>query len=243
MTTTQEPPAVAGPLGQRGRASRPRGPRLSGGHLLMIVAALVAVVANYAVLRGADDAVRVAVADRELPAGDPVTADAFGFTELSVDDRLLATLLTPAALAEVEGWVPISTIEAGALMRLSDLQRPSAPRSQRAMSIPIEAAHAVAGALRPGDRVDVIEVEGRSAGYLVTDAEVLDVPPATATGIQAGLGTFSVTIAVDDRTALELAVAIRSGQLEIVRSTGSEPAAVWEVDRAPADPDGGESTP
>jgi Flp pilus assembly protein CpaB len=194
----------------------------------MLLAALLAVLVNYAALRARDDTTRVAVVASELRGGQVLTAGDLAYADLRADDALLATLLSPEAVSGVEGWVVTSELAAGELVRTSDLQSPSAPSGQRAMSIPIATEHAVAGDLRPGDRVDVIEVDGRSASYLVTDAEVLAVPAATSSGIAGALSAFSVTVAVDDEVALRLAVAIRAGQLELVRSTGST--------RATADP-------
>jgi Flp pilus assembly protein CpaB len=233
MTTMQPPAPAAAPVDHSTAQPTRRRPssRLSAGHLIMIIAAILAVLLNYTVLRARDDTVRVAVAASELQAGQPVTAASFGFVDVRVDDTLLGTLVAPERLTSIEGYIVTATLAPGEIVRRSDLQQPSAPEAQRAMSIPIDPEHAVAGALRPGDRVDVIEVQGRSATYLVTDAEVLDVPAESTGGIGASLRSFSVTIAVDDTTALRLAVAIRSGHLEIVRSTGSSLAETQRLDR------------
>jgi Flp pilus assembly protein CpaB len=204
---------------------------MSAGHLIMLIAAIVAVLLNYTALRARDDSVRVGVAAVELRAGETVNGSSFDFVDVRADDVLLATLVTPDAVAAFDGHVVTTTIPPGSLVRHSDLQAPSAPQAQRAMSIPIDPEHAVAGALRVGDRVDVIEVVNRTASYLITDAEILDVPAVSTGGIAANLRSFSVTVAVDDETALRLAVAIRSGQLEIVRSTGSSEASAQRLDR------------
>jgi Flp pilus assembly protein CpaB len=177
----------------------------------------------------------VAIAAGELRAGQTLSAADLAFTDLRAEPALLATLLEPAGLPGVEGWVVTSAVGPGELLRAGDLQPPSAPAAQRAMSIPVDPQHAVAGDLQAGDRVDVIEVEGRTASYLLVDAEVLAVPAAQTGGIAGGLQAFSVTIAVDDATALRLAVAIRGGQLELVRSTGSTPATTDRIDDAAED--------
>jgi Flp pilus assembly protein CpaB len=239
MTTTQPapsaPPAPVTPQGGSAREwRRPLRSRVSRAHLAMVLAALVAVCVNYVALRARDETVRVAVAAAELRLGQPLSAGHVTFTDVRVDAAVLDTLVQPDGLAAVEGWVATTTLEPGELLRVSDLHPPSAPQGQRAMSIPIEPEHAVAGDLRVGDRVDVIAVDGGTASYLVTDAEVLAVPTATGQGIAGSLRAFSVTVAVDDAVALELAVAIRGGQLEVVRSTGASPARVGGV----ADPPG-----
>lgn len=197
--------------------------RLSVGHVVMLTAALAAVLLNYSVLRARDDTVRVAVASDALRAGTAVTPGSFEFVDVRVDDKLAATLLTPDRLGDIEGWVATGGVDAGELVRATDLQAPSAPAAQRAMSLPIDPTHAVAGALEAGDRVDVIEVREESARYLVTDTEVLAVGDVARGGLE-GLSGFSVTLAVDDEAALRLAEALHDGALDVVRSTGAEAA-------------------
>lgn len=213
----QSPVAAApAPATRRRLASR-----FSAGHVVMIVAALVAALLNYSALRARDDSVRIAVAARDIPAGVPVGLDALRFVDARVDAEVLAALLGPEQAAGVDGWVAATTLAAGEPVRASDLRAPSAPEAQRAMSVPIDPEHAVGGALRRGDRVDVITVRDGAASYLVTDAEVLAVPDS---GSRGGLGTlsrFSVTLAVDEEIALRLAEALRAGALEVVRSTGA----------------------
>lgn len=215
------PAPVATATPTRPRRRRPLVGRLSTGHVVMLVAALLAAVLNYSVLRAGDDTARVAVALRDLPAGAPVALDALRFAAAGVDEDLLAALVTPERAAEVDGWVATAPIAAGEPLRASDLRRPSAPAEQRAMSVPIDPGHAVAGALRQGDRVDVIEVRDGTATYLLTDAQVLAVPTGEQRGGLGSLDRFSITLAVDDVTALRLAAALRSGSLDVVRATGS----------------------
>ena len=218
---------VATPPAQRAVEPAVRRRRLghvSAGHVVMVVAALLAVLLNYSVLRARDDSVRVAVAARDIPAGATLTSAALRFSPVAAEEDVLAALLTPEQVSELSGWVAATAITAGEPVRASDLRSPSAPASQRAMSLPVAREHAVGGALRPGDRVDVIEVRDGVAGYLVTDAEVLSVPTAEQRGI-AALNEFSVTIAVDDGTALRLAAGLHTGTLDIVRSTGASPVA------------------
>lgn len=220
--------------------------RLSAGHVVMIVAALLAAVLNYSALRAGDHTVRVAVAARDILAGAPVTADALRFTDARLDDDVLATLLGQEQVSRVEGWIATGTIAAGEPLRVTDLRAPSAPQAQRAMSVPVDPEHAVAGALRRGDRVDVIAVRDGVASYLVTDAEVLAVPAAES---RAGLGRltgFSVTLAVDDEVALALAAALRTGSLDVVRSTGSRavggvPGETSEQGQSPDAPGSGQT--
>lgn len=205
---------------------RPPRPRLSGrlslGHVTMVVAALVAAVLNYSVLRAHDEVTQVAVAARAIPSGAPITGDALRLTDVRVDEEVRSRMLDPERVAQVDGWIATGPIGRGEILRTTDVRSPSAPEALRAMSLPIAPEHAVAGGLRAGDRVDVIEVRDDAATYLVTDVEVLAVPPTQARGGLGVLSQFSVTLAVDDQTALRLAVGLRSGALDVVRSTGSQ---------------------
>jgi Flp pilus assembly protein CpaB len=200
------------------------GGRLSAGHLVMVTAALLAVVGNLAVLRARDETQRVAIAAEDIAAGGQVTTASFALADVDVGPDLLPTLLPLDGIRSVDGWTAANAIAAGDLVRRSDLRAPSAPSDKRAMSIPIAPEHAAGGAIGAGDRVDVIVSHRGRASYVVTDAEVLAVGPQDGGRGLAASGGYSVTVAVDDRDALELAAALRAEGLEIVRATGSTPA-------------------
>lgn len=216
-------PPRATPDGPRGPRRRRRIlARLSFGHVVMIVSGLLAFLLTFSLLRAREETTPVAVAARDIPAGTPVDARSFRFTEVRVEDDVLATLLRPGELEAVTGWVAASTIRAGDLVSRSDLRPAAAPGGLGAMSIPVEREHAVGGALAPGDRVDVIEVREGVARYLVQGAEVLAVGSQDRGGfVEGSIGTFSVTIAVDAQAALDIARAIREAGVEIVRTTGA----------------------
>jgi Flp pilus assembly protein CpaB len=215
--TVTAPPTMVGPPPLR----RPRvGSRLSGGHLLMLVAALLAMLLNFSLLRASDTRVRVAVAATPLRAGAAVDPSSFSFVEVDVGDELLPTLLDPERARSVHGWVAAHDLARGELVGTADLRRPSAPAQQRAMSIPIDPSHAVGGELQPGDRVDVIEVASEGAAYILDAAEVIAVSGRATSGL-GSLEGFSVTVAVDEAEALRIAAAIRAEAVEIIRSTGA----------------------
>lgn len=215
---------------------RPLRGRLSGGHLLMLLAGLVAMLLNYHLLRAGDADVPVAVLARDLPAGEPVSAAHLRFEPVAAGTDLLATLVPSERAASIEGHVAVTDLPGGALLRTDDLRPVAAAERRRAMSIPLEAAHAVAGRIEPGDRIDVIEVHGGRATFLLVDAPVLAVASPDARAGIAVSRAFSVTVAVDAEDALHLALAIREGSLEVVRATGAPPPDLRSVAR-PA-PDG-----
>lgn len=194
--------------------------RLSLGHVIMIMAGLIAFLLVFSLLKSRDETFQIATAAVDLPAGTSVDEDTLLFAEVGITDRsLLGSFLSPeqGALAVEEGWVVTRTIPAGDPVRLNDFRSEPDPSQLRAMSIPIERSHAVAGVLQAGDLVDIIVVRSGTARYVATGTEVLDV----GGGESQLAGGFTVTVAVDGATSLRLASAVRDGGIEIVRATGA----------------------
>jgi hypothetical protein len=194
--------------------------RLSLGHVIMIVAGLAAFLLVFSLLRSRDETFEIATAAFELRAGTTANDGAFVYAELGGTDRnVLGTFLSPEQVARAieEGWVVTRTVPAGDPVRMTDFRTEADPSELRAMSIPIDRGHAVAGVLQAGDLVDIIVVRKGVAAYVATGVEVLDV----AGGDSQFAGGFSVTVAVDGSASLRLASAVRDGGIEIVRATGA----------------------
>jgi hypothetical protein len=164
------------------------------------------------------------VTGAQVEAGTTVTAGQVNLVEVSATDAsALGALLTPEAMAQIvdERWVATRTLAPGVALSDGDFRRASAATGLRAMSLPVDVAHAANGAIVVGDLVDVIVVRGTAAEYVVTSAEVIAV--AVPTGGVGG-GGFALTLAVDAETSLRLAAALNGGSVEVVRSTGASPA-------------------
>ena len=214
--SAQEVPTQAPP-------PRRTGSRLSLAHVITLLAGLLAMLLVFTVLRSRDATWRVAVAGREIKAGTTLDRSAFRFTDMNAPADVRARLLSPAALDGMRGTIATRTIAAGELVSRSDFRPAAAGARLRAMSVPVDPAHAVGGALSPGDRVDVVRVqESGLAGFVITNAQVLSVNQPDSQSIGPA-GTWSLTLAVSSRDALRLAAAIRSEKFEVIRSTGSEP--------------------
>lgn len=204
-----------------GRAPGRRLARLSLGHLIMIVAGLLAVATNLALLRSVDERVLVAVVGRDIRSGSVITSQDLRLTGVAADVAILDLLVTEAEASELAG-VAVRDLRAGDLVLQSDVAPSAAPDGRRAMSIPIDPQHAVGGDIATGDRVDVVAVREGIASFVLVDVEVLAVAGAGAGPLGANRDFF-VTVAVSDHQALELAEALETASLEVVLSTGAEP--------------------
>lgn len=200
--------------------SRVRRSRWSGAHVGIVATGLVAGALNLAALHERDASVPVLVAARALEPGARLGPGDLSVAQIGAETPLLDALL-PAGDERAHGWLVPHGLAAGEPVRLSDLRPPTWAGGRRAMSVPVEAEHAVGGALRSGDRVDVVGVADGTASWVVLGAEVLDVPDEDPGGGLGGVTAYAVTITVTEAQALRLALALREGQVEVVRSTGA----------------------
>lgn len=202
--------------------------RPSVSHVLIALAAVAAFTLNFFALKDRDETVLVAVADQPLSIGAPLSAGDVRFVPLESGFAAIDTLLREPALASRQGWVLDRSIEEGELVAISDLIQPGASDGLRSMSVPVDVEHAAGGAVVVGDRVDVITVRDGAPSYVVANVEVISVPAESGSSL-GGFAAYHLVVAVDEEEALRLAAALDSGSLEVVRSTGAEPARVGEV--------------
>lgn len=194
-------------------------PRLSLGHVAVALAALLAFVANVALLRSHDDTTAVVVAARTIEAGQTVSGADLSTARLRADASVMAALLTsPEGL---DGRVARRQIEAGELIGRQDLLSEPAPNGLRAMAVPVTAAHAAGGSIRVGDRVDLVDVgQDGVAGYVVRAAPVISVSAGQA-GALTGATQEHIVIGVRAGEALAVAEAIDDGAVDVIVTTGS----------------------
>ncbi len=210
-----------GSEGKPAEGRRPRSPlrRLSLGHIAVVVAAILAFIANVAFLRSRDDSTAVVVAARPIAAGETVGVDDLTTTPLQADASVLATLLT--SLEGVDGRVARRSLEPGEMVGAGDLLSEVAPGGMASMAVPMDPAHAAGGTIRVGDRVDIVDVDSDGvAGYVVRDAPVLAVSEDRV-GALAGSGNRHVVVGLSDDEVLAVAEAIADGKVDIVVTTGA----------------------
>lgn len=182
----------------------------------------------------------VAVAARDLPAGSPVGASDVRMERLARSSPLVQQLVDAGWLAR--GWVTAVPVPSGTPLTRSGLVPPGAPQALRAMSLPVAAERAAGGALRVGDKVDVIDVASGAATFVVRGAPVVDVASADGGSVgSAPRSEFFVVIAVDAEASLRLAAALTDGKVDVVRSTGAAlaPASAVEVPGSTSQAPGG----
>jgi hypothetical protein len=196
--------------------------RLSAGHWLVLIAGLLAGLLNFALLRGDDGHVTVAVAAETIAPGQAISSADLTTARVEADDGLLARLVPGTEIDSIVGSIAATRVASGDPVPRSALHAPGATDLLRTMSLPIDPSHAVGGELRPGDRVDIIAVDEGRGRYIAEDIEVVGVADREGGGaLGAHLGSYHLVLAVDAATALELATAVRGEGVEVVRATGS----------------------
>jgi len=210
--------------------------RIKLGHLIMALAALFALLLNLAVLRSNDSTVAVAVAAADIRAGTSLTMSHLTVAEVASDDVLNSRLVLVDSLGDRMGQLTTRAIAAGEPVLQSDLLSVDSPDGLRAMSVPIDQTRAVAGQLTAGDSVDVVLVVDGLATYIATGVRVSAVPDAGTNALGARSG-YAPTFAVTATQALRIAAALDSGEVHIIRSTGSatpdlEQATAIEVEQS-----------
>lgn len=189
----------------------------------MVAAGLLAALLNFVALRGGDETTWIVTAARDIQPGEVLDGDLLASVELAAGAVLPDGLVLADRIDELDGATAAARIAAGEPVLRSAVAPAGSTDGLRAMSVPVDPAHAVGGRLRVGDRVDVIEVHDGGSRYVATDVEVIGVADGASGGALGGPSAYSVTLAVDDATALRLAAGIRGDRLEIVRSTGAPP--------------------
>jgi Flp pilus assembly protein CpaB len=196
----------------------------------MVVAGLLGLLLSLAVLRRADSSVAVLVARHDLAPGTRIDAALFRATDVHVDPAPLANLVTPAAIAALQGRVVRAPMLAGDLLERSDLVAPATGAAARSVSFPVDESVAVDGQLGAGDRIDVLAAsdDGARSGYVLAGADVVAVHSNGSGPLRAGDGQITITVTVDAAGAQRLASALHGDHLLVVRATGAPAAAPTE---------------
>lgn len=161
-------------------------------------------------------------AARDLPQDSILGPGDLRPVEIRLPGELAATYI--ASDVPVEGTVVSRAILEGELLHSGWLAEGATGGDGRAMTLPVPQEHAVGGALRTGDRVDVYatfdpgDVRARTT-LLARDVEILEVVTATGFALEEA-ALVGLTVSVSPEEAARLAFAIRTAELDIVKITG-----------------------
>ena len=242
MTFTASPPTPT--AAKPPRAAKFRRPqRWTLGHVLPVVLAIFTLIFVLAALRDRAAQTSVVVAARQIPAGAAIntgdtrvvkmhSSDAHHLTGLIPATQLTGTLTAAAPIGQGEPILASQTVTG-----------PAGGAGLGAMSIPIPADQADGGAINVGDQVDVINGSSTGATYVAQHLSVLAVAAPKTTGLLSTTATnYSITVAVNQSTALRLAAALAatsgttSNNLEVIRSTGETGPAPQAYTNPPTTP-------
>ncbi|HEU6443757.1 MAG TPA: RcpC/CpaB family pilus assembly protein [Gaiellaceae bacterium] len=208
-------PSVSAGISVRGRVVRP---------LPLIGAFLVATaLAGYwSIYSATTHRTPVLVAAHDLQAGTVLRPSDLRTAELAGDTETMAALVPEAELATVLGRGLAAPVSEGApLPRATVAEAGSGPA---AFTIVVPALRALAGSLRPGDRVTVLATfesgAGARARALARGLRVLTigVPPE---GLDRSSASIPVTVALPDPgLAAGLALANTEGKIDLLREGG-----------------------
>lgn len=214
----------------RRRTPLPGGRAVVGGFLVAIAA--VGVLAAYSHATSKPES-RYVVARHPLAPGRHLTRSDLALAPMRVPGTIAFRSVEPLLGATVVG--PVGR---GELLQPSAVIAGRGRAGDRQLSIPIDSSRAVAGDLRPGDRVDVAATFGSGedayTSFVVRDALVLARQQAGGT-LGNRSGEVLVVALPSGSDALAVAHAISVGQLSVVRATGAPPASA-DPYRAPATP-------
>jgi hypothetical protein len=213
---------------------RPLRSRVAAGHVVMVLAALLAFVLVLVAVRDRDRTSFVAVAVEAIEQGTTVDAGSVEFLPVNIEDaELFAALVDGNEMQTLLDAFAVATrsLAPGSVLLETDLRVATDDASGlRAMSVELPSGRAVAGRLRVGDRVDVIDVADNAAVVVASDIDVIGVSDSSSDGF--GSGGVTLTLAVDAAEALRLAHAMAIGDVFVVRATGAPQIDVGETYRS-----------
>src|SRR3979411_3223735 len=125
--------------------------RMATGHVVMIVAGLLAAVLTYSVLRqAAGVGTEESVAADDIRAGQVVTPSMFATTNVKAPSPALSGILTPKEAAALSGQVAVVDIRKGQLVAREQFRPATPPPPRMAITVDPQTIPGGAPALVPG---------------------------------------------------------------------------------------------
>jgi Flp pilus assembly protein CpaB len=211
---------TSAPNQSRGQWARPL--PLAG--LLLV---LLALLGYWSVYNQTTRRTRVLVAAHALAAGSVLKPADLQTAGLAGDPSVLAALVPAGQKRLIVGRTLTESVAAGVPVAEADLATPGSRAASFTLALPV--LHALAGELRPGDRVTVLATYSTSGGQAVTHAvarNLVVIAVGRASGFAASSQTIPVTVALPDPSlASALALANEAGKLDLLREGSSGQAA------------------
>ncbi len=187
--------------------------------LVLFCAALLGV---QRILAQADNTVPVWMAARDLEPGTMLTSEDVQPADVRLPGDVVSHYLT--ADRPLDGSVITQATGRGQLLSATWIATGEEALKGSAMTIPVTPEHAVGGALRAGERVDVYGTFGAgNAGshttVLVRSVQIIDVVQAGGLALD-NEAPAGITVAVTSQEAARLAFAVHNAEIDIVRVTG-----------------------
>ena len=221
MKTLDQPTSGDWPGLKPAAAKRPIRYRVPTGLVVAALAALTAFVLVAIATKDRSATVQVAVSTRDIQAGQSVSLADVRLEALPRSSPFRADL-ADAALIDGRAWIAGQRLAAGTPIPRAALLPTAAPAGLRAMSLAVAPEHAAGGEIRPGDRVDVIDIVAGEASHVARTVEVLAVADTGSGGLaRPGPSDYFIVVAVDEATSLRLAEAVADGKIDVVRTTGA----------------------
>ena len=161
-------------------------------------------------------------AAHDLPQDAVLTTDDLSAVEVRLPADVGARYVE--AREVLDGSILTRAVLEGELIHDGWLGEATAPDEARAMTIPVSPEHAVGGALRSGDRVDIYatfdpgDARARTT-LLARDVTIVEMVTAGGFALDEE-AVIGLTVAVSPEEATRLAFAIRTAEIDIVRITG-----------------------
>lgn len=211
-------------LGGPGLASAPRPVRrrrVSTGHVVMIVAGLLATVLTYAVLRqAAAPGTEETVAAADIHAGQTADPSLFATTNVKAPASSLSGILTPGDVAGVRGQVAVAEIKKGQLVARQQFRPSTPPEPSMAIAVDPQTIPGGTAALVPGAKIDLVAATQAGAPFMVAGLAVLrtQVPSTASLGAPT---TVRIDVAVPDAATAQQILAATNGGKFTIRVTGA----------------------
>lgn len=205
---------------QDGAARLPSAPR-ERRPLLAVLAVLLIVggaVLSALLATRLDQRVQMLVAANTIEAGTVITKEDLSAAPVSAD---LGTLIPASQADQVVGRTARVQVAQGQLLDTSQLTGSSIPaEGKQVVGMSLEAGRFPSQGFRPGDKVDVVDINGQTVS--IAGAQIISATPTSGTEGDWSSGAL-VSVAVEQKDAAALAAASAGGTVALVLVASEQP--------------------